>query len=113
MTGILRVPHFRRKGRSWLRMVPNHRSMCPFRSSFAPGRRSATSSDGRGLEPRPQFGQVVEMFRFAGPYRTRLIFGTLAVVVSSGLGLVFPRIMGDLVDTVVPSGAQHSPLRIA
>ena len=45
------------------------------------------------------------MFRFAKPYRTRLVFGTLAVVVSSGLGLVFPRIMGDLVDTVVPSAA--------
>ena len=45
------------------------------------------------------------MFRFAKPYRTRLVFGTLAVVVSSGLGLVFPTIMGDLVDTVVPSAA--------
>ena len=48
------------------------------------------------------------MFRFAKPYRVRLIVGTLAVVVSSGLGLVFPRIMGDLVDTVVPSAAAGS-----
>lgn len=79
--------------------------MRPFRRSFAPDRRSASSSGERGVEPKAQLSQVVEMFRFARPYRTRLLFGTLAVVVSSGLGLVFPRIMGDLVDTVVPSAA--------
>jgi subfamily B ATP-binding cassette protein MsbA len=82
--------------------------MRPFRRSFAPGRRFATPPDEGGVEPKPQFGQVVEMFRFAKPYRTRLIVGTLAVVVSAGLGLVFPRIMGDLVDTVVPSAASEA-----
>ena len=43
------------------------------------------------------------MFRFTRPYRTRLVVGTLAVLASAGLGLVFPAIMGDLVDTVVPN----------
>ena len=51
------------------------------------------------------------MFRFTRPYRARLIVGTIAVIVSAGLGLVFPAIMGDLVDTVVPnSGVDTSNL---
>ena len=99
------IPPITRKGQSRFRVVPYHQAMRPFRKSFVPGRRSATNLGERGVEPKPQFGQVVEMFRFARPYRTRLVLGTLAVVVSSGLGLVFPRIMGDLVDTVVPSTA--------
>ena len=55
------------------------------------------------VETRAQFGQLAEMFRFTKPYRTRLVVGTVAVIVSAGLGLVFPAIMGDLVDSVVPS----------
>ena len=82
--------------------------MRPLRRSPRPDRRSVTASDDGSVEPKAQLGQVVEMFQFAKPYRTRLIVGTLAVVVSAGLGLVFPRIMGDLVDTVVPSAAAAS-----
>ena len=45
------------------------------------------------------------MFRFVRPYRARLVVGTVAVVVSAVLGLVFPAIMGDLVDSAL-SGAE-------
>jgi subfamily B ATP-binding cassette protein MsbA len=51
---------------------------------------------------RSQFNQLAYMFRFTRPYRTRLIIGTVAVVISAGLGLVFPAIMGRLVDAVAP-----------
>ena len=48
-----------------------------------------------------QFGQLKHMFRFARPYRVRLFVGTAAVMVAALLGLVFPAIMGDLVDAAV------------
>ncbi|MDJ0664806.1 MAG: ABC transporter transmembrane domain-containing protein [Acidimicrobiia bacterium] len=41
------------------------------------------------------------MFVFARPYRGRIIVATVAVSFASALGLVFPRIMGDLVDTAL------------
>ena len=50
---------------------------------------------------RSQIGQLRRLFRFTRPYRTRLAIGTLAVVIASGLGLVFPTIMGRLVDSVL------------
>jgi subfamily B ATP-binding cassette protein MsbA len=41
------------------------------------------------------------MFRFARPYRVRLIVGTVAVVIAALLGLVFPAIMGSIVDSAL------------
>jgi subfamily B ATP-binding cassette protein MsbA len=41
------------------------------------------------------------MFRFVKPYRLRLVIGTAAVVVASLLGLVFPALMGSLVDSAL------------
>ena len=41
------------------------------------------------------------MFRFARPYRVRLIVGSIAVVIASLLGLIFPALMGSLVDSAV------------
>jgi subfamily B ATP-binding cassette protein MsbA len=51
------------------------------------------------------------MFTFTRPYRVRLAVGTVAVVVSAGLGLVFPAIMGSLVDSVAP-GATNDVTRL-
>ena len=51
-----------------------------------------------------QAGQLRRLFRYARPYRTRLIVGTGAVLVSAGLGLVFPRVLGTLVDTALGDG---------
>lgn len=50
---------------------------------------------------REQLSQVRRLFVFARPYRSRIIAATVAVVFASGLGLVFPRIMGDLVDSAL------------
>jgi subfamily B ATP-binding cassette protein MsbA len=51
------------------------------------------------------------MFTFTEPYRVKLAVGTVAVVVSAGLGLVFPAIMGSLVDSVAP-GATNDVTRL-
>jgi subfamily B ATP-binding cassette protein MsbA len=64
------------------------------------------SSPAGGEEERPrlsrdQLGQVSRLFVFARPYRRRIVAATVAVVFASGLGLVFPRIMGDLVDSAL------------
>jgi len=61
---------------------------------------------GAGDEKRPrlsrdQLSQVRRLFVFARPYRGRIIAATVAVAFASGLGLVFPRIMGDLVDSAL------------
>ncbi len=81
--------------------------MRPLRRPFTTKRPPDESADVNPVAVS-QVGQLVEMFRFAKPYRTRLIVGTLAVVVSAGLGLVFPIIMGDLVDTVVPNAVEET-----
>ena len=85
-----------------------HRRMRPLRRPFTTRRRPEAPADPSSAGAKSQFGQLIEMFRFAKPYRARLIVGTLAVVVSAGLGLVFPIIMGDLVDTVVPNAAEET-----
>ena len=48
-----------------------------------------------------QVAQLRHMFRFAKPYKWRLIVGTVAVVIAAGLGLVFPALMGSLVDSAL------------
>ncbi len=50
---------------------------------------------------RDQLSQVRRLFVFARPYRSRIIAATVAVAFGSGLGLVFPRVMGDLVDSAL------------
>ncbi len=50
---------------------------------------------------RDQLSQIQRLFVFARPYRGRILAATVAVTFASGLGLVFPRIMGDLVDSAL------------
>ena len=50
---------------------------------------------------RVQLGQFRRLLRFLRPYRGWFILAFVGVVVAAGLGLVFPRIMGDLVDTAL------------
>jgi subfamily B ATP-binding cassette protein MsbA len=50
---------------------------------------------------RDQIGQVRRLFIFARPYRGRILAATVAVTFASGLGLVFPRVMGNLVDSAL------------
>ena len=49
---------------------------------------------------------------FARPYRGRIIAATVAVTFASGLGLVFPRIMGDLVDSALGEIGTADPGRL-
>jgi subfamily B ATP-binding cassette protein MsbA len=49
--------------------------------------------------------QLRRLFRFVRPYRRHLLAAVGGVLVASILGLVFPLIMGDLVDTVVDQAA--------
>lgn len=51
-----------------------------------------------------QYAQLRRLFGYVRPYRGRLILGTSAVVVSAGLGLVFPQVVGTLVDTAFAGG---------
>jgi subfamily B ATP-binding cassette protein MsbA len=50
---------------------------------------------------RDQLARMGRLFQFARPYRSKLIVAAVAVTVASGLGLVFPRVMGDLVDSAL------------
>ena len=50
---------------------------------------------------RDQLSQIRRLFVFARPYRGRIVAATVAVAFASGLGLVFPRIMGNLVDSAL------------
>ena len=50
---------------------------------------------------RGQIGQLTELLRFLRPYRGWLAIAILGVTVASALGLVFPLIMGGLVDTAI------------
>lgn len=60
-----------------------------------------THDEDRPRLGRDQLAQVRRLFVFARPYRSRIIAATIAVTFASGLGLVFPRVMGDLVDSAV------------
>ena len=52
---------------------------------------------------RTQWSQLSRLRTFVRPYRLRLFVGTAAVVVAAGLGLVFPAVIGSLVDTALGS----------
>ena len=59
------------------------------------------SEEERPRLSREHLSQVRRLFVFARPYRSRIIAATVAVAFASGLGLVFPRVMGDLVDSAL------------
>jgi subfamily B ATP-binding cassette protein MsbA len=56
---------------------------------------------GTDLSRRDQLSQLTKLFALLKPYRKWLIVAIVGVVVSASLGLVFPRIMGGLVDTAI------------
>ena len=63
---------------------------------------------------RAQVRQLSQLSRFVRPYRKWLALAFLGVVVSSGLGLVFPLIMGGLVDTALgDDGSREALNRLA
>jgi ATP-binding cassette, subfamily B, bacterial MsbA len=66
----------------------------------SPRRRTFRSAQGE-RPSRRDLSQLRRLLRFVRPYTRHLAVAMVGVVVASGLGLVFPRIMGDLVDSVV------------
>lgn len=60
------------------------------------------------MPTRRQLNQLRRLFVFVKPYRSQLVVATLAVIVAAGLGLVFPRIMGSLVDTAIGDDVQDA-----
>lgn len=64
-------------------------------------RRGGASGEDSDLPLRGQIGQLTELFGFLRPYRRWLAVAVFGVTVASALGLVFPLIMGGLVDTAI------------
>ena len=64
-------------------------------------RRGGASGEDSALPLRGQIGQLTELFGFLRPYRWWLAVAVFGVTVASALGLVFPLIMGGLVDTAI------------
>jgi subfamily B ATP-binding cassette protein MsbA len=66
--------------------------------------RRTIADSGQDAAPRlslEQLAQVKRLFTFARPYRGRIVAAAVAVAFASGLGLIFPRIMGELVDSAL------------
>ncbi len=64
-------------------------------------RRGGASEEDSAAPLRGQIGQLTELLGFLRPYRGWLAIAILGVTVASVLGLVFPLIMGGLVDTAI------------
>ncbi len=64
--------------------------------------RSAEQEELDDLKAVPM--QWQRMIGYLGPYKARLALATLALLLSAGLGLVFPAVIGGLVDSVLSSG---------
>ena len=68
-------------------------------------RQGGGTTDGERLRfDRDQLGQLRRLFGFLRSYRKWLLVATLGVAMSAALGLVFPRVMGTLVDTSLEDG---------
>ena len=65
------------------------------------GRRRPRTEEKSDLPLREQIGQLAKLFEFSKPYRWWLALAVFGVTVASALGLVFPLIMGGLVDTAI------------
>src|SRR6266545_1038647 len=54
----------------------------------------------RLLPERGQLAQLRRLLAYAGPYRWHLAIAIVATLISSALALVFPRVVGQLVDAL-------------
>ncbi len=74
------------------------------------GRRRSGTEEKSDLPLREQIGQLAKLFEFSKPYRLWLALAVFGVTVASALGLVFPLIMGGLVDTATGDGGSTEGL---
>jgi subfamily B ATP-binding cassette protein MsbA len=63
--------------------------------------RSAPSTESRRRVRGRDLTQLRRLFEFVRPYRSYLGIAVVGVIFASGLGLVFPRVLGDLVDSAL------------
>ncbi len=61
---------------------------------------------------RPTFSEIQRLFTYLHPYRGRMVFAIISLVFGSALGLLFPWIMQNLVDTVFSKGNRAELNRI-
>ena len=57
-----------------------------------------------------QLGQLGDLFSYTKPYRWWLVAAIVGVTFASALGLVFPLIMGGLVDTAIGEDGTNEAL---
>ena len=73
-----------------------------------------TGKDEPALPIQEQLGQLGDLFAYTRPYRWWLVAAIVGVTFASALGLVFPLIMGGLVDTAIgEDGTTEALNRIA
>ncbi len=65
-----------------------------------------------GVPNRAELRQLRRLLAFIRPYRRHFVLAMIGVLVASGLGLVFPRVMGSLVDTAFQPGAGNDTARL-
>ncbi len=54
-------------------------------------------------EPKPSYREFADLLRYILPWRRRFIFAMLASFISMGFGLLFPYLVGNLLDAAIPS----------
>jgi len=64
---------------------------------------SADSSNVEANKPRPSLRELTGLFRYIVPWRGRFIAAMAASFLSMGFGLLFPFLIGNLVDAAIPS----------
>ncbi|MEO7317756.1 MAG: ABC transporter transmembrane domain-containing protein [Chthoniobacteraceae bacterium] len=54
-------------------------------------------------EPKPSYRELAGLLRYIRPWRRRFILAIVASFVSMGFGLMFPYLVGNLLDAAIPS----------
>ena len=54
-------------------------------------------------EPKPSYRELAGLLRYLRPWRRRFILAMVASFISMGFGLMFPYLVGNLLDAAIPS----------
>ena len=76
------------------------------------GRRSLRRPELEGPFVRPSASELRRLFTYLGPYKGRMAIAVVTLLLGTALGLVFPWIIQNLVDTVLTSGNSQQLNRI-
>ncbi len=75
-----------------------------------PGSVKSEKSEKRRMDLKRDLESLRKLFRFVRPYRTALILSVLAAGISSGLTLVFPQVIGQLINGSLLKTKDTAPL---